>query len=98
MEQHKQLIIKYQSGFRRNYIQDINNINFWLKMNKLKLNETKTKLLQINMNDDSVIKIHSEMIKKVYRIKYLKFIADKDIKLNEHIDYIAKNWQKKLVS
>ena len=40
---------------------DINNINYWLKMNKLKLNE-------IN-NDEN---------EKVNRIKYLRFIVDKN--------------------
>ena len=56
-------------------------------MNKLKLNESKTKLIQINMNDDSVIKINNETIEKADRIKYLGFITDQDLKLNEHSDY-----------
>ena len=59
-------------------------------MNKLKLNESKTKLLQINTTDDSIIKINNETIKKVDRIKYLGFIIDKDLKLNERIDYKCK--------
>ena len=59
-------------------------------MNKLKLNESKTQLLQINMNDDSVIKINNETIEKVDRIKYLGYIIDKYLKLNEHIIYIIK--------
>ena len=45
-------------------------------MNKLKLNESKAKLLQINMNNDSVIKINNETIEKVNRKKYLGFIID----------------------
>ena len=53
-----------------------------MKINKLKLNESKTKLLQINIKDDSVIRINNETIEKVARIKYLGFIIDKDLKLN----------------
>ena len=37
-------------------------------MNKLNLNENKTKLLQINMNDDLVIKTNNETFEKVNRI------------------------------
>ena len=44
-------------------LHDINNINYWLKMNKLKLNGSKTKLLQINMNDDWM----NETVEKVNR-------------------------------
>ena len=71
-------------------LHDINNINYWLKMYKLKLSDTKPKQLKINMNDDSVIIINNETIEKVNRIKYLGFIIDKDLKLNQHIDYICK--------
>ena len=49
-------------------LHDINNINYWLKMNKLKLNASITKLFQINMNNDSVIKINNETIIKVDNI------------------------------
>ena len=76
---------------RKQYLlHDINNINYWLKMYKLKLSDTKPKQLKINMNDDSVIIINNETIEKVNRIKYLGFIIDKDLKLNQHIDYICK--------
>ena len=81
-------------------LQDINNKNNYLKKYKLKLNESKTKLLQINMNDDSVIKINNDTIEKVDRIKYIVFTIDNyKIELNKHIDYIckkvAKNWSPK---
>ena len=76
--------------YKQYLLHNINNINYWLKMNKLKLNESKTVLLQISMNDDSVIKINNERIEKVVRIKYVGFIIDKDLKLNKHIDNICK--------
>ena len=40
------------------------------------------------MNDDSVIKINNK--KTIDKIKYLGFIIDKDLKLNEHIIYAKK--------
>ena len=60
-------------------------------MNKLKLNENKTKLMQINMNNELVYKINNQVIETVNKIKYLGFIIDKKLKLNEHI-YMQKNW------
>ena len=47
-------------------------------MNKLKLNENKTKLLEINMNNNILFKINNVIIEKVNSIKYLGFIIDKD--------------------
>ena len=56
--------------------------------------EDELKLLQIDMNDDSVIKINNETIEKVDRIEYLGLFVDKLLKLKEHIDYrcMKKNW------
>ena len=34
---------------------DLNNVNKWLKMNKLKLIEYKTQIMEINMNNNSDI-------------------------------------------
>ena len=68
-------------------------MNEWIKMNKLKLNENKTKLKQINMNNELVFKINNQVIETVTQIKYLGFIIDKKLKLNVHIEYICKkNW------
>ena len=69
-----------------NMTEDINNVNEWIKMNKLKLNENKTKLMQINMNNELVFKLNIQVIETVTQIKYLGFIIDKKLKLNEHIE------------
>lgn len=69
---------------------DISKINTWLKMNKLKLNENKTKIMEINMNSDELFKINDEIIEKVEHMSYLGFIIDKDLKFKKHIDYICK--------
>ena len=57
--------------------------NEWLKMNKLKLNENKTKLMQININNELVFKINNQVIETVNQINYLGFIIDKKLILNE---------------
>ena len=61
------------------------SINKWLMMKKLKLNENKTKLLEINMNNNINFNINNVIIEKVNSIKYLGFIIDKDLKFNGHI-------------
>lgn len=75
---------------------DMENINTWLKMNKLKLNESKTKLMEINMNSNIEFKINDKIIEKVKNIKYLGFIIDSDLKFKDHIDYICRKIGKKI--
>lgn len=75
---------------------DMNNINNWLKMNKLKLNESKTKIMEINMNCNVIFKINNETIEKVKQIKYLGFVIDKELKFKQHVEYICKKIGKKI--
>ena len=67
---------------------DLNDLNKWLKTNKLKLNE-------YNMNNNSDIKINSKIIEKVEKIKYHGFIKDKGMNFIYHMDYICKKIAKK---
>lgn len=78
-----------------NLTHDMNNINNWLKMNKLKLNESKTKIMEINMNCNVIFKINNETIEKVKQIKYLGFVIDKELKFKQHVEYICKKIGKK---
>ena len=57
------------------------------KMNKLNLNKNKTKIMEMNMNSDEVFKINDSVIENVEHIKYLSFVIDKKLNLNEHVDY-----------
>ena len=59
-----------------NLTKDMESINKWLMMNKLKLNENKTKLLEINMDNNIIFKINNVIIEKVNSIKYLGFIIE----------------------
>lgn len=81
---------------RDKMISDLDNINEWLKMNKLKLNEKKTKIMEINMTSEINIDLNGETIEKVDHIKYLGFIIDKKLNFNEHIEYICKKIGKKI--
>lgn len=81
---------------KENMKYDVNKINNWLKMNKLKLNEKKTKVMEINMTSNDIFKINNEIIEKVENIKYLGFVIDKNLKLRDHIDYVCKKIGKKI--
>ena len=43
---------------RENIKYDMKKIDEWLKMNKLKLNENKTKIMEINLNSEKIFKIN----------------------------------------
>ena len=58
-----------------NLTMDMEKINKWLMMNKLKLNEIKTKLLEINMDSNIIFKINNA-ITEVNSIKYSGFKID----------------------
>lgn len=85
-----------EENCREKLMQDINNVILWMKMNKLKLNEKKTKLMEINIDSNIQFKINDEVIEKVKSIKYLGFIIDKELKFKEHIEYICKKIGKKI--
>ena len=74
----------------------MDNINEWLKINKLKLNENKTKLMKINMQSNSSFEINNVVIEKVNSIKSLGFIIDRDLKLKEQLKYLCRKIGKKI--
>ena len=78
-----------------NVSKGMENINIWLMMNKLKLNENKPKLLGINMDNNIIFKINNVIIEKVKSIKYLGFIIDKELKFNDLLEFICKKIGKK---
>ena len=66
-----------------------------MKINKLKLNENKTKLMKINMHAIVHLELISAVIENVNSIKYLGFIIDSDLKLKEHLDSTCRKiWKK----
>lgn len=81
---------------KTNIMHDIENINIWLKTNKLKLNEKKTKFMEVNMISEEMIQINGENIEKVTHIKYLGFMIDNELKFRQHTEYICKKIGKKI--
>ena len=64
-------------------------MNIWLKIYKLKLNESK-KIMKIKTNSDINFEIIDKEIEMVNQIKYLGFIVDNNLNLKSHIDFICK--------
>ena len=73
-----------------NLDKDIDNINKWLKINKLTLIENRIKLIEINMNTDKLIKIDNVIIERVNTIKYFRFLIDKCLNFKQYIEYTCK--------
>lgn len=82
----------------------LKNISRYLKINKLKLNVSKTKGMIIttqykykNINSDQINLIVDNMkIEIVTEVKYLGFVVDNFLKFNSHFIYIQKKITKKL--
>ena len=72
------------------YKTDIDNVNTWLTINKLKLNESESKIMEIKINSDINFEINDKEIEKLNQIKYLGFIIDNNLNLKSHIDFICK--------
>lgn len=95
----------YYSGDNINEIEskvneDLERINKWLNVNKLKLNVQKTKYMVITKNYqdkfDMNIKINNESIERTSAIKYLGVIIDCNLKMKSHHEYMCKKIAKKI--
>ena len=74
---------------------EVNKIAFWLNVNKLSLNNTKTKLILFRSRNkkskhDLKISINEENIKQVQNNNFLEIIIDEFLTWCDHIDLIAK--------
>lgn len=76
--------------------EDLENISNWLKMNKLKLNLSKTKYMAFNTKMNITVSIDGTNIENVTYIKYLGVIIDRKLKFEEHANYICKKIAKKV--
>ena len=80
----------------RNIQTDLNNIEKWLKMSKLKLNVDKTKFMKTNINRQVVLKADGKEIEEVNEFKYLGVWLDVNLKLNKNGDYVCGKIAKKI--
>ena len=65
---------------------NIRIVNNYLKLNKLQLNENKTKIVLVNMNREIAFKIDNKIIEKVENIKYLEFIIGRHLNFKDHVN------------
>lgn len=75
---------------------DLEKLNNWCKINKVKLNKTKTKAMIINGRLNGDIIIDNYKLEVVNELKYLGFIIDNKLKFKNHEDYMCKKIGKKL--
>ncbi|KAK9871505.1 hypothetical protein WA026_012876 [Henosepilachna vigintioctopunctata] len=79
---------------------DLNLLVEWLKINKLKLNASKTKIMVVEKKPliGNVINVtlDGEKIEIVSSIKYLGVMLDSRLELKEHINYVCRKISKKI--
>lgn len=78
---------------------DLNNLDKWFKMNKMKLNIDKSKcmVLNSNFNDNDKIHINNDNdIEVVNEFKYLGVIFDDKLNFKNNLNYICKKLARKV--
>jgi hypothetical protein len=78
---------------------ELKNLVFWLKINKLSLNLEKTAYMLIsnrNIESENTIEMDNVEINKVDFTKYLGVILDSKLNFNEHFDFVLKKMAKKI--
>jgi len=80
---------------------DLKIVSIWLRVNKVKLNISKTKCLVVTMSKNKLNKLSTEMktvpividnepIEFVEMFKYLGVIIDNHLRFEEHVTYVIK--------
>lgn len=79
---------------------ELDKINQWLRLNKLKLNASKTKVMVIRhpsmASPVNRIMVDGEDLEMVNHIKYLGVMIDHKIDFKENVDYVCKKVAKKV--
>ena len=77
-------------------IPDLIKVCDWLKANKLSLNALKTELMLLGTTRNIrklgsllAIRTDSQLIRRVYKSRYMRFIIDDKLSWTEHIAYIS---------
>jgi len=88
-QQNQSLILKKKVN------KELNNIDNWLKHNKLSLNYSKTQYMlitkqKIPLDFDMNISINNHIISKVDNLKYLGVLLDNKLTWNSHIAQVKK--------
>lgn len=76
---------------------DLERVSIYMKMNKLQLNVSKSKLLVIGgVNLSADVKIDDCLLERVVNVKYLGIIVDEKMKFRDNTDYVIKKMSKKV--
>lgn len=76
--------------------EDLQSLNVWLQMNKLKLNVNKTKCMIINSTESATVIMDNQPLECVTNFKYLGVILDNKLKFNPHAENVCAKISKKL--
>lgn len=98
------LVVKNKSleGAIRMMNEDLDRIYNWLNLNKLKLNNDKTKWMtitrgqNINNRTTQTVKIANEQIERVSEIKYLGIVIDENLNFDKQIGACVKKTASKV--
>jgi len=90
------IIIKAESITEAENIANVqmNKITAWAKVNKIRFNEAKSKVMLISRRKrkeqkDVHIYLNNKPIPQVHRLKYLGIIFDSKLTFKEYINYMA---------
>jgi len=90
--------VKPNSSINDEISQEFNKITDWLKLNKLSLNISKTKLMMFTTPQRKVtplaIKVENNLIENVDSFNFLGIILDKNLNWNAHIKHISQKLAK----
>lgn len=79
---------------------ELDKINHWLRLNKLKLNVSKTKVMVIGHSASATainsILMDGEELEMVNQFKYLGVMIDHKLKFEDNVDYVCKKVAKKV--
>ena len=78
---------------------EFSKINGWAKTNKIKFNDTKSKVLLLSRrkrkeNKNITVYLNNKPLEQVTQVKYLGIIMDHKFRFNEHITYAAEKCAK----
>lgn len=79
---------------------ELERINQWLRINKLKLNVSKTKVMVVRHQSLKAavnsISVDGEEIEMVDQMKYLGVLIDNNLEFKDNVDYVCKKTAKKV--
>jgi len=79
---------------------ELSKINGWAKTNKIKFNDTKSKVMLVSRrkrkkkNKNITVYLSNKPLEQVTQMKYLGIILDHKFRFNEHITYAAEKCAK----